>query len=397
MCILSIVIPTKNRYEYLTLVLESIIKLNLNQTEIIIQDNSDDNEGFLIYLNRLNNTSIKYFYEQGQLSQTQNSDLAVSHATAKYICYIGDDDTVTSILPKICFIMSKYKIDAINFSLIDYDWPDLNLYDSVKKKRPPLYVELKKIKVKQINTKKILKFYLNHGMQSNTLLPKAYHGIISREILEIIKEKSGSYFPGPSPDMDNAVAAACIVDRHYYIQYPMIISGVGYKSANGMGRRGVHKGNIKDAKQLAPDVEKKWNQYIPKLWIGQTIWPESCIKALMSMQEFDLLKKMNFCAMYGRIYLCWPEYRKQLKQYIKSSKMMIIILFNIIYDIIIWIIKNNLKEIRLIIGFDYYTNEKLSIISANEKVKELLKNKYGSDEFVIQLIENQIAEKQRKY
>jgi len=44
--LLSIIIPTKNRYKYLKECLISLNMINSTQFEIIVQDNSDDNKAF---------------------------------------------------------------------------------------------------------------------------------------------------------------------------------------------------------------------------------------------------------------------------------------------------------------------------------------------------------------
>ena len=47
--LLSIIIPTKERYEYLEKLVELLITFKENNFEIIVQDNSQDNSKFLSY------------------------------------------------------------------------------------------------------------------------------------------------------------------------------------------------------------------------------------------------------------------------------------------------------------------------------------------------------------
>ena len=51
--LLSIVIPTKNRYDYLCILIKSLLKNQSDEFEIIIQDNSDDNTLFIEFLNKI--------------------------------------------------------------------------------------------------------------------------------------------------------------------------------------------------------------------------------------------------------------------------------------------------------------------------------------------------------
>ena len=60
--LLSIIIPTKNRYSTLLPVLDSIIDnlSNEYEYEVIIQDNSDDNKPCIDYLSNKNASKLKY-------------------------------------------------------------------------------------------------------------------------------------------------------------------------------------------------------------------------------------------------------------------------------------------------------------------------------------------------
>src|ERR1035437_8241765 len=78
--LLSLIIPTKNRYEYLQIVLEILATIKDVDLEIVIQDNSDESESrqvFLVSVSKLNDSRIKYFYCNEILSINENSDKAV--------------------------------------------------------------------------------------------------------------------------------------------------------------------------------------------------------------------------------------------------------------------------------------------------------------------------------
>lgn len=63
--LLSIVVPTKNRYYYLTYLLKYFYLIESDEIELIIQDNSDEKnekEAFVSYLSPINYLSVKYEY-----------------------------------------------------------------------------------------------------------------------------------------------------------------------------------------------------------------------------------------------------------------------------------------------------------------------------------------------
>ena len=94
--LLSIVVPTKDRYIYLEKLVDLIISFQTEEIELVIQDNSKDNAKFNDFISeRINRHSwIKYYYNSQYLTSVQNFDCAVKNCTGDYICFIGDDDGV---------------------------------------------------------------------------------------------------------------------------------------------------------------------------------------------------------------------------------------------------------------------------------------------------------------
>ncbi|MCQ8914358.1 glycosyltransferase, partial [Escherichia albertii] len=69
---LSILIPTKNRSEYLDDVLSSLLTWNRDDFEIIIQDNSNDLKTHNVVKKYRHDHRIKYFYVKEHLSVIDN-------------------------------------------------------------------------------------------------------------------------------------------------------------------------------------------------------------------------------------------------------------------------------------------------------------------------------------
>lgn len=92
--LVSVVVPTKNRYKYLKHLIKLVDSFQLPELEFVIQDNSDDNSEILSFLKSYSNPHIKYFYSTDALTMSQNGELAIRRSTGDYVCYIGDDDGV---------------------------------------------------------------------------------------------------------------------------------------------------------------------------------------------------------------------------------------------------------------------------------------------------------------
>lgn len=299
--ILSVLIPTKNRLQYLKGSLECINRIESDDIEVIIQDNSDDWIQVRDCVNAFKNSNFKYFHKEGKLSQTENSDLAAENATGEYVCYIGDDDTICESILDLARCMSKFNIDSAVYGITNYNWPDL------LEEKPDLkacaYRDVRELSIEVLDPYNNLLQALRGGMLNIKLLPRVYHGIVSKRLLDEVKMNAGSYFPGPSPDMANAAACALYAKSFVRVNLPMIIDGYGKSSAGGMGQRKLHTGTLKGNFQLKDDVEEQWDKRIPKLWMQDTIWPNSAIKSLEACGRNDLSIKLNVFPVYCDTFL----------------------------------------------------------------------------------------------
>ena len=87
--LLSIVVPTKDRYQYLKVLISLIDSFKSDEIELVIQDNSEDNKDFLLFLSEGDYSFINYNYTKGQIPMSTNSDKAILNSNGEYICFIG--------------------------------------------------------------------------------------------------------------------------------------------------------------------------------------------------------------------------------------------------------------------------------------------------------------------
>ncbi len=313
--LLSVVIPTKDRYIYLKECLKTLVDLKSEELEIVVQDNTLDNSEIVSYIQELNWSHIKYFHSTENLSQTGNSDYAIKNATGEYCCYIGDDDSLTVAALEYTRYLRQNNMKACVCNVATYHWPDV-VFE--KGEKPALSFDDREVVVQRLNSEHVLKKVLSYGVQDIKYLPRVYHAIIAMDVMQQIYKKTGSYFPGPSPDMANAISAALLIDEYIYVRKALIVSGYSYKSAGGMGLRGAHKGDLKSVKQLPKNAEKEWSPKIPKVWLGYTVWPESAEKAFTRMGAEKYIKKINYYAMEAKIFLRYAEYRELIFKRIKN-------------------------------------------------------------------------------
>lgn len=296
--LLSVVIPTYNRYKYLKECLEAITSIKSDELEIIVHDNTEDNAEILPVINALNDKRIKYYHVKEHISVVENSDLGVGHATGDYVCMIGDDDTICGSMLSAAHFCRENRIDACMAAIPGYNWPDMTF---VGKTEPNLfYVRKGDGSAKEIDAKEILLRAIRTAEGLPGELPRIYHGLVSRECLTRIKRVCGTYFPGPSPDMANAAAVSLQSRKTIFLNDYLMVSGYGYKSARGEGNRKAHFGKISEKAWLPKDTEDKWNKDIPKLFSGETIFAQSLLLALDEMGETELKKRYNYGSLYAQ-------------------------------------------------------------------------------------------------
>lgn len=314
--LLSIILPTKNRYIYLTNLLEVFNEFKSDDFEVVIQDNSDDNSDFKAFIQKINNPKFKYFYQQGQLSMNENSDLAIINTSGKYICFIGDDDGVIPEIMEFVKWMNENNIESALTNRPGYYWPDI--VHKVHNFSGTMYYFKFDKKINKLYPEKELMKCVKHGGTSLELMPRVYHGIVIKEALMKIYKQCGSCFPGPSPDMANAVSLSTVIKNHVYYNYPLIISGAGYKSTGGAGARKMHTGKLEDIPHLPKNTAKDWEPTIPKIWTGQTIWAEAAIKALRVTKNERLIEKFNFTFLYASFLAFHFDIRNYASEHIKG-------------------------------------------------------------------------------
>ncbi len=367
MYLLSVVIPTKNRYEYLKECLKSLVELGSDKIEIIVQDNTLQNDEIISFIEALNWKHIKYYHSTAELSQTENSDLAVCHATGEYCTYLGDDDALCQSALDAAEYLKRNHIPACVNDVATYHWPDVVFAHGTK---PALSFDNGSCVVRELNPQKIMDDFLSWGCQDIKFLPRIYHGIIHRSVLEKIRERTGSYFPGPSPDMANAVSALLLVQKYVYISLPLILSGYSYKSAGGMGLRGAHSGSLSAVRQLPANAEAEWSPRIPKVWLGYTVWPESAEKALIRMNRAELIDRINYHAMYAKIFLKYPDYRKMVLKQTKGISGFFHFVFECLRFMKRWYGERNDLKSRKASGRQYIIKENISLLQACRTVDE---------------------------
>jgi len=288
--LLSIAVPTKDRYEYLKHLINLVVSINSPDIEVIVQDNTKDNSEILDYLQRVNFAYLKYYHTKDQISVAQNSDKAILNSTGEYVCLLGDDDGVNEHIVSAVKWMKNNEIDVLKTAFNTYKWPSFS-FSRIANLSGVLMTSIYDKNSYEIDPIPLLIKMLKSGGSKFRYLPKLYHGIAKRSTLDKIYKIGNTYFPGASPDVANAVALSFVAEKFIFLNFPVIIPGNGNRTGGDVQK---HKGlcaRISDIPFLPKHTEEHWERFIPKLWSCETIIPESACKALIYMGKKDYIEK----------------------------------------------------------------------------------------------------------
>jgi glycosyltransferase involved in cell wall biosynthesis len=319
--ILSIIIPTKNRSHYVFSCVKNLLNIKSNEIEIIVQDNSDDNLTSDLIKSLKYDFRLIYNHIRGDLKMVNNFSIGFELSKGEYVTFIGDDDAVTSeLIDAVLWAKNKNLEALVSSSIPKYYWPDIK----------------HKLYGNSFSSSTMIKSFTNEIIYPDPIeelnncasisgmnlckLPKAYHGVVKRNLFSIIKKKTGTYFPGPTPDMSSAVALATIIKKYIYLDYPLYISGTGKTSGGGAGTEKKHDWKLNKIPWLSKKTIDLWSDLMPYYASGTTLWAEGFIQAITSM-NFKIKNKFNYSYLYGRCLANDKNYKQEVFIVLKKYPM----------------------------------------------------------------------------
>jgi len=343
--IVSVVVPTKNRYKYLKHLINLIVSFKSNEIELVIQDNSDNNNEIIKYLDGISSQSIKYFYCSEKLSMSENSDLAVHNSTGEYICFIGDDDGVSRNIIDCVKWMKRNGFDSLRSSRVDYNWGDYNKSKHSKDMSQTLLYNQFSLTYKFVDAKKELNRILRKGLQTVDEIPMLYNSIVRKDVLNEIYNIGNTFFPGASPDISNGIALCFYVKKYVVIDLPVVISGASMMTGGGIYKRKGRTSRLEDVGFISKNVIDNWEENIPRIWAGRLAWPESGVKALRYLGKEDYLKYMNYNYMFAAFSVYYSQFFRTAFEYSPNKLLFLFYLLVILFSSGTRVLKNKIVSL----------------------------------------------------
>ena len=264
--LVSVVVPTKNRYKYLKNLITLIDSYHLSELELVIQDNSDDNAEILDYLKGYKNDNIHYYYSTDKLTMSTNADAGICNAQGEYICYIGDDDGVCSNIVDCVKWMKLNGIDGARTGQVIFNYnEDIGEPSrlSFVNKEPSARVE---------DPMKRLCQSIKRGLiLADSHIPMVYQSIVKKDVLDKVYKRGGTHFPGVVPDVSGGVCICFELKKYAVIGVPVVINGLSKNASGGVftkDKNGILK--LDEVSFITQKARDEWDKRLPRLWYGSS-------------------------------------------------------------------------------------------------------------------------------
>jgi len=312
--LLSVIIPTKDRYATLIPVVEAILsRVSDHRLEVVVQDNSGDNNEAGPLLQMARDSRLKYHHEAKPMSLNDNTSAAINHSTGEFVLFIGDDDIVSPEVMKDVRRLEESGLNCLIYATAKYWWGSVRFHKEDHYMRPfacciPIAADAKcEVLRSEGNRRKVL----NDGAASYYRLPRCYHGIVRRQVLEAIKERTGDYVPGASPDLALALAISYVEEKYLYINHPVTIFGSSSASGGGLTVSRNHHGRIEEQKHLPQKTIDGWSIDLPRYWSEFIVYPQTALEVLAA---FGSREELSLPAAYATLIvneywlglIAWP-------------------------------------------------------------------------------------------
>lgn len=309
--LLSILIPTKNRYRTLIpVVTEILTRIADPQLEIVICDNSDPRSlevDALVASDR----RIRYLHSPEAISIVENTERGLAACNGEYLCFIGDDDLVSPHIMTIVRWLKGVGEDCLIYPPARYWWSDVVFAKESQFEHPGAFwlPRVGDTGVRRLSSKAELARVYKRGGVAYMDLPRLYHGIASRSAIERITQRFGRSVPGSSPDMALCIALAMTNESYISIGFPVSIFGASQNSGGGWTAAKKHHGRIADQKHLPGDILDNWNPKLPTIWTEQIIYPQTIHEVA---KRGSVEAPISYPTLYGSLLAYEPHIASEL-------------------------------------------------------------------------------------
>ncbi|RYX86179.1 glycosyltransferase family 2 protein [bacterium] len=263
----SVLLPTRNRLNYLRYAVESVRRQEYEDWEIVISDNcsEDDIAG---YVAELKEPRIRYVRTQDFIPVTENWNNALENSEGDYVIMLGDDDgLVPGYFTAMKRLIDEYEApDFIYTGALMFSYPGVTpahpdgylmpygyanfLNDSSGPLKKPIWIE-KQQALELVEESMDFRAQYGYNMQ---------FALISRKFVQSLSDK-GPFFQSPFPDYYAMNVMFLKAKRILADARPMVMIGVtpksyGFYFLNGREKEGVSFLKGESSKKIAQRLKR---------------------------------------------------------------------------------------------------------------------------------------------
>jgi glycosyltransferase involved in cell wall biosynthesis len=311
--IISIVVPTRNRVDCALHCIAGALATTA-RAEVVVADSGDDDALLrALQSSGLDLARMNYQRTPGNWNVVQNFEGALEHCRGRYVLYLGDDDLVGPHLEAVCDWAARERIDAVvaygNRFGVAYYWPGVASKYFGDAYAARVFVWSTSNRAKPIDLRAELARAEKNLGRGLGRLPRVYHGLVSRELLERVRARHGHVFGGVSPDIYSAVLIAEQAQRAVFLDHPFCVPGASPKSEAGSGAARTDRQRFEDSPYLKRFAGLVWDDAIPRFFAPYNVWGFSMQAALVQCGR--RLAPASLGRLYARcLYFCWAWRRE---------------------------------------------------------------------------------------
>jgi glycosyltransferase involved in cell wall biosynthesis len=226
----TVIIPQKDRAEYLIHTLRTCIIQDYPKLEIIVSDDcSEDNSVEVVSELMKKDSRIKLFAHDHHLGMRDNFEFALNQVRPGYVMALGGDDgLVPGCIWRMFEILSSTKRELLTWTPAGFTYPDYeggkNIFYVKRKKNYGV-----KFLKSEIFLNKLAQTFLYQIDECPMLFMK---GVASTTLIDRVKSrtKDHSFYCCPTPDGFSGVVLAGEVEDYAFTYEPLSIGGSSNKS-----------------------------------------------------------------------------------------------------------------------------------------------------------------------
>lgn len=316
--LVSVVVPTHNRSKYAIPCVKSLLEIQSDRLQVVVHDTSNDECALSHWASTQADPRLVYVHWKSRLSMTENHEHAIALAEGEYVCLIGDDDTVSARIIEAAEYARSEAIEMLTPQVkAFYYWPDFRtkFYGAAHAGR--IYLDTFSGGCTQYDVSRRLDTALYEACQGTDALPKLYHGLVKRSLLDTLRQRSGKIFFGTSPDMSASISLALIGKRYSLIDFPFTMPGGGGGSNSGRSAMGKHKGDLKSDPHMKPFTDLRWPEELPMFFSVETVWAHAAWATLEGLGDEAHKAQFNLARLYA---LCLFHHRDYAKEILSARR-----------------------------------------------------------------------------